>query len=82
MSTWEERGIYGYAEEWFDANGFEWKLKKQYRTKAVYTISKNGIEDEVEITSSVTNPKKYMALVEYQYNLLVKIKEREAKVSE
>lgn len=73
MSTWEERGIYGYAEEWFDKNGFEWWLKKSGRSKNVYVIRKNDIEDEVEIPAGVTNPKKYMELVDYQYNLLVKI---------
>lgn len=78
MSTWEERGIYGYAEEWLDNNGYKRKLKKQQRSKNIYIISKNGIEDEIEIPAAVTNPKKYMELVEYQYNLLVKIKAREA----
>ncbi len=78
MGAWEERGIYGYAEEWFDKNGFEWELKKQCRSKNIYTICKGGIEDEIEILAAVTNPKKYMQLVEYQFNLLVKIKEREA----
>ena len=78
MSNWEERGIYGYAEEWFTNNGFDWKLKKSQRSKNIYTISKDGIEDEIEIPAGVTNPKKYMELVAYQFNLLVKIKAREA----
>ena len=69
MSNWEEKGIYGYAEEWFTKNGYIWKLKKEARTKNIYSLSKDGYKFEYEIPSAVTNPKKFMDFVNTYFDL-------------
>ena len=43
-----------YAIEWFTANGFVGEIKKQYVSKTVFKISKNGITDTFALPQSVT----------------------------
>lgn len=74
MSTWEERGIYGFAEEWFTNNGYQWKLKKELRNKNVYTLCKDGLESDYEIWSNATNPVLYMSFVDKYFTLMKRAK--------
>ena len=58
--SWETEGIYGYAEEWFAANGYTWALKREQRGKRVYTVKRDGVSEDYEIPACVTNPKAFM----------------------
>lgn len=51
-----------YAEYWFSMHGFEWKLVKQYMSKTVYELSKDGLTYKWELPFGVTDMKSYMEL--------------------
>ena len=51
-----------FAERWFAQHGFEWKCVKQYISKTVYEISKDGLTYKWELPYGVTDAKKYMDL--------------------
>ena len=77
-SSWETRGIFGYAEKWWTDNGYDWRLKKKIRSRCIYTISKDGMTDEFEITPNVVDFKKFMELFKYTWDLGKRIKAKEA----
>ena len=63
-----------FAERWFDQHGFEWKLIKQYLSKTVYEISKDGLTYKWEMPFGVTEPKKYMELAcGHNHDLMLQI---------
>ena len=51
-----------FAERWFSQHGFEWFCEKQYNSKTVYTLAKDGLEYKWELPFGVTEIKKYMEL--------------------
>lgn len=65
---WETRGIFGYAEKWWNDNGYDWVLKKEKRSHRIYTVTKDGNEMEYDITPDVVNFKKCMDLFQYAWN--------------
>ena len=44
-----------YVIKWFEENGFDGKLEKQYISKTRFTISKDGVTDHVELVQGITN---------------------------
>lgn len=52
------------AISWFNKNGFTGKLITYNTNKAEFTVSKDGIEDTVTLTSAIRNPKK-VDIIEY-----------------
>lgn len=38
-----------YAIDWFNKHGFEGTLDRQYRRKARFTVTKNGVTDKFEL---------------------------------
>jgi len=58
-----------YAEQWFDKNGFEFKLIKQHISKTKYEVSKDGIVETFELPSAVTDCKKYMELFDKSFEM-------------
>lgn len=51
-----------YAEYYFSMHGFEWKCLKQYMSKTVYELSKDGLTYKWELPFGVTDMKSYMEL--------------------
>ncbi len=49
-----------YAIEWFNKNGFSGKITKQYITKTIFEISKNGVTDRFELPQDLKNIPRYM----------------------
>ena len=45
------------------AKGFEITMLKQYISKTVYTISKDGFEQKVEVPSNVTDTTSYASML-------------------
>lgn len=62
MTKFEKTRAEKYAEKWFTENGFEFELKKQYISKTKYLVTKDGITDDFELPSTVTDPKRFMAM--------------------
>lgn len=67
-----------YVEKWFKANGFEFKIIKQFVSKTKYEVSKNGITELFELPMAVTNPKSYMEM----FNNCFEMKEEITKLKE
>ena len=49
-----------YAEKWFEKNGFTYRYVKQWISKTVYEISKDGLTYKWELPYDVTNINQYM----------------------
>jgi len=51
-----------YVIDWFNKNGFDGKIVKQYISKTVFEISKDGISDKFELPQGIVfkNIKAYM----------------------
>lgn len=54
-SSWEK-----YAEKFLEKKGFTVKLVKQYNSKTVYDVSRNGLSERLEIPCAIVDKKKYM----------------------
>lgn len=65
-----------YAVKWFNDNGFDGKLDKQFLSKTKFSVSKNGVSDTFELPNG--NPKIDMKSFMQQYaesfDLLCKLK--------
>lgn len=60
-----------YAEKWFAKNGFECEMLKQYNSKTVYRLSKDGLTYEWELPFGVIDMGKYMKLCDELHEMKV-----------
>lgn len=72
--SFEEKGIYGFAEEWFTTHGYSWKVKKVKANRTLYALCKDGIDFNYEIPIYVTKPKDYMKFVDDYFEMLRRYK--------
>ena len=70
---WEFNKEEKRALEWLVENGFDVVLKKQFLTKIVLEVSKNGVSDIFHIPKGITNIKEYMALENKKFQLKCKL---------
>lgn len=77
---WAASHIEKYAEKWFTENGFKFELVKQYMSKTVYDVHKNGITDRFHLPNEVTDPKGYMELFNKSFELLEKLEKRKKEL--
>ena len=42
-----------YAIQWFDKNGYDGKIEKQYISKTIFTVSKDGFSTKFELTQGL-----------------------------
>ena len=63
------------AIKWFEDNGFEGGLDKQYLSKTKFTVRKNGVEDKFELPQGTNglNAKKYMEEYGKSFDLLCEL---------
>lgn len=68
-----------YAIEWFTTNGFVGEIKKQYVSKTVFRITKDGITDTFELPQSVTqkNINDFMEQYRKNFDILKLIHKKE-----
>lgn len=66
-----------YVIKWFEENGIEVISAKQYVSKTKFKIRKDGIEDNFELLSEVTDIEKYMEM--YKQSLDIKFEIEKAK---
>lgn len=69
-----------FCENWLTRNGYSWECKKRYISKSVYSVSKDGTTDTVEICSTVTDAKKYMEMFSKSFTMLVEINRLKANL--
>lgn len=67
-----------YVIKWFEENGIEVISAKQYISKTKFKIRKDGIEDNFELLSEVTNIEKYMEM--YKRSLDMRFEIEKAKI--
>lgn len=69
-----------YVIEWFEENGIEVISAKQYVSKTKFKIRKDGIEDDFELLSEVTNIKKYMEMYKQSLDMKFEIEKSKREV--
>lgn len=64
------------AIKWLDDNGYNGKILKQYVSKTVFEISKDGITDNFELPQSIDAKqiKNYMEQFQKNWDVLCKLK--------
>ena len=72
-AKWEKSRAEKYAERWFSDHGFDCYLVKQHISKTVYRVSKDGVEDRLELPRAVEKPKEFMQMYEKSFAMLQKL---------
>ena len=71
-----------FAIEWFENHGYDLRLEKQYISKSIFTVSKDGISDKFELPQGLkkTEVVKYMAQYKKNWETLCELRslQREA----
>ena len=63
-SSWEK-----YVEKYLKQKGFKVTLVKQWNSKTVYDVEKDGVKERLEIPVSVVEKKKYMDMVNNSFEM-------------
>lgn len=75
----EKSSVEVKAEKWMKENGFQFQVLKQYISKTIYEIEKNGFKTKFELPMSVMNVKKYMELYKKDFETQLELKELRSK---
>ena len=61
-----------YAVRWFEKNGFSGKIEKQYITKTIFIVEKDGVKEAFHLTQGLPNMnmKNYMKMFEENWTML------------
>ena len=64
-----------YAIKWFNDNGYDGKIIKQYISKTIFEISKDGITDKFELPQGIVfkNIKGYMEQYKKNWEMLCEL---------
>ena len=77
-AKWELSKEEKYAIEWFNENGFDGEIEKQFVSKTQFSITKDGIQDKFELPQGIkVNMKKFMEQFEVNWDMLCKLKQLE-----
>lgn len=57
-----------YAINWLNENGFDGTLEKQFVSKTIFTIAKDGVTDKFELTQGVKNMKMAHYMEQFKKN--------------
>ena len=63
-SSWEK-----YVERYLKQKGFNVTLVKQWNSKTIYDVEKDGVKERLEIPVSVVEKKKYMDMVNNSFEM-------------
>lgn len=66
-----------YVIQWFNDNGYDGKIIKQYISKTIFEISKDGITDKLELPQGIVfkNIKGYMEQYRRNWEILCELHE-------
>ena len=70
-----------YAIKWFNKNGFEGKIVKQYISKTVFEIEKDGVKDKFELPDGIVDIGKYMKAYENNWKMICELKKLRQQVN-
>ena len=62
-----------YVIKWFNDNQFEGKIVKQYVSKTIFEIEKEGIVDKFELPQGIENISSYMKQYQKNWNMLCEL---------
>lgn len=73
-----------FAIKWFEDNGFTGKIVKQYVTKTIFEISKDGITDRFELPQGIVfkNIKGYMEQYRKNWSINLELRDLRNKVKD
>ena len=73
---WEFSKEEKYVIKWFNDNGYDGKIIKQYISKTIFEISKDGITEKFELPQGIVfrNIKGYMEQYRKNWELLCELK--------
>ncbi len=73
-----------FVIKWFEENGFTGKVVKQYVTKTIFEISKDGITDRFELPQGVVfkNIKGYMEQYRRNWSINLELRDLRNKVKD
>lgn len=73
-----------FSIKWFEENGFTGKIVKQYVTKTIFEISKDGITDRFELPQGVVfkNIKGYMEQYRRNWSINLELRDLRNKVKD
>lgn len=75
VRVWELHPREEKAIRWLDEHGYNVVLLKQYLSKLVFEVSKNGVTEKFEFPKGVTDVDGYMELFEKSFEIASKLKE-------
>lgn len=62
-----------YVIKWLNDNQFEGKIVKQYVSKTIFEIEKDGIVDKFELPQGIENISAYMKQYQKNWNMLCEL---------
>lgn len=64
-----------FTIKWFNENGYDGKLIRQYVSKTIFEISKDGVKDKFELPQGIVfhNIKNYMEQFRKNWNMLCEL---------
>lgn len=62
-----------YVIKWLNDNQFEEKIVKQYVSKTIFEIEKEGIVDKFELPQGIENISSYMKQYQKNWNMLCEL---------
>lgn len=75
-AQWEISKEEKYALDWFERNGFDAVLEKQFLSKTNFSVSKNGVTDKFSLPhGEKVNVKKVMEQFARAFELLCELQE-------
>jgi len=69
-----------YAIKWFQDNGYEVEVKKQWNSKTILHIEGQGLDFDFELMSGIENIKAYMKWVGHDLDMRHELLEVEKQV--
>ena len=74
-AKWEFSKEEKFAIEWLNENGYDGKIVRQYVSKTIFEVSKDGITDKFELPQGVVfkNIKGYMEQFKQNWELLCEL---------
>lgn len=64
-----------YVIDWFNRNGFDGEIIKQYVSKTIFEISKNGATDRFELPQDLKNVGRYMEQFGRNWEILCELQQ-------
>lgn len=71
-----------YAEKWFNENGFQCELIRQYISKTKYKVSKDGITEIFELPYGISEIRKYMEMYRQSFEMKKQIAKMKKQIAE